>query len=73
LITLPLLWTDRGEQPQLQRLSVDGLAELAAATRAIYPQPVHGKTKRKLQKPHKIVSDIGPDFFRTLVPDFGSG
>jgi Family of unknown function (DUF5372) len=36
LITLPLLWTDRGEQPQLQRLSVVGLAELAAATRAIF-------------------------------------
>jgi len=36
LITLPLLWTDRGEQSQLQRLSVEGLAELAAATRAIF-------------------------------------
>lgn len=36
LITLPLSWTDRGGQPQLQRLSVEGLAELAAATRAIF-------------------------------------
>jgi hypothetical protein len=35
LITLPLSWTDRGEQPQPHRLSVEGLAELAAATRAI--------------------------------------
>jgi hypothetical protein len=35
LITLPLAWTDRGEPPRSERLSVDGLAELAAATRAI--------------------------------------
>jgi hypothetical protein len=35
LITLPLSWTDRGEQPRSERLSIEGLAELAAATRAI--------------------------------------
>jgi Family of unknown function (DUF5372) len=35
LITVPLSWTDRGEPPVPQRLSAEGLAELAAATRAI--------------------------------------
>jgi hypothetical protein len=35
LITLPLGWTDRGEPSVSQRLSLDGLAELAATTRAI--------------------------------------
>jgi Family of unknown function (DUF5372) len=35
LITLPLLWTDRGEPPRSERLSAEGLAELAAATRAM--------------------------------------
>jgi hypothetical protein len=35
LITLPLSWTDRGELPRSERLSIEGLAELAAATRAI--------------------------------------
>ena len=34
-MTLPRSWTDRGEPPQGQRLSVEGLAELVAVTRAI--------------------------------------
>lgn len=34
-ITLPSSWTDRGEAPQSQRLSVEGLVEIAATTRAI--------------------------------------
>jgi Family of unknown function (DUF5372) len=34
-VTLPLAWTDRGQAPQGQRLSVEGLVELAATTRAI--------------------------------------
>ena len=32
-ITLPLAWTDRGESPAPQRLSVDGLAELDTLAR----------------------------------------
>jgi Family of unknown function (DUF5372) len=36
LITLPLSWTDRAERPRSERLSAEGLAELAAATRAIH-------------------------------------
>jgi hypothetical protein len=35
LITLPMAWTDRGEPARPERLSVAGLAGLAAATRAI--------------------------------------
>jgi hypothetical protein len=35
LITVPLSWTDRGDPPQPQRLSAEGLAALAATTRAI--------------------------------------
>ena len=35
LITVPVAWTDRGEPPSECRLSAEGLAELAAATRAI--------------------------------------
>jgi hypothetical protein len=35
LITLPVSWTDRGEPPGACRVSVEGLAELVAATRAI--------------------------------------
>jgi len=35
LITLPVSWTDRGEPPAACRLSVEGLTELLAATRAI--------------------------------------
>src|SRR5256885_2636169 len=35
LITLPLSWTDRAELPRSERLSAEGLAEFAAATRAI--------------------------------------
>jgi hypothetical protein len=35
LITLPVSWTDRGVQSAPQRLSVEGLAALAAATRGI--------------------------------------
>jgi len=34
-ITLPRAWTDRGAAPQAHRLSAEGLAELAALTRAI--------------------------------------
>ena len=34
-VTLPESWTDRGEPPLAQRLSVEGLADLAAVTRAI--------------------------------------
>ncbi len=34
-ITLPLSWTDRGEPPRPQRLTAEGLAALAAATRAM--------------------------------------
>ena len=36
LITLQLAWTDRGQQPAPQRLSVEGLAEFATATRAVF-------------------------------------
>jgi hypothetical protein len=35
LITVPLSWTDRGDPPLRQRLSVEALAELAVTTRAI--------------------------------------
>jgi 8-oxo-dGTP pyrophosphatase MutT (NUDIX family) len=34
-VTLPQSWTDRGESPLPHRLSVQGLADLAAVTRAI--------------------------------------
>jgi hypothetical protein len=34
-VTLPRSWTDRGELPRSHRLSVEGLAELFAVTRAI--------------------------------------
>jgi 8-oxo-dGTP pyrophosphatase MutT (NUDIX family) len=34
-VTLPQSWTDRGELPLTHRLSVHGLADLAAVTRAI--------------------------------------
>jgi hypothetical protein len=34
-ITLPESWTDRGEPPQLHRLSAEGLAALDALSRAI--------------------------------------
>jgi hypothetical protein len=34
-MTVPRSWTDRGEPPQPHRLSAQGLAELAAVTRAI--------------------------------------
>jgi 8-oxo-dGTP pyrophosphatase MutT (NUDIX family) len=34
-VTLPQSWTDRGESPLTHRLSVRGLADLAAVTRAI--------------------------------------
>ncbi|MDT5106172.1 MAG: hypothetical protein QOI25_3685, partial [Mycobacterium sp.] len=34
-MTVPRSWTDRGESPQLYRLSAEGLAELSAVTRAI--------------------------------------
>jgi hypothetical protein len=34
-VTLPQSWTDRGESSLTHRLSVQGLAELAAVTRAI--------------------------------------
>jgi hypothetical protein len=34
-VTLPQSWTDRGESPLTHRLSVQGLADLAAVTRAI--------------------------------------
>ncbi|MBV8347478.1 MAG: hypothetical protein JOZ49_08080 [Mycolicibacterium sp.] len=34
-VTLPESWTDRGAAPATRRLSVDGLADLAAVTRAI--------------------------------------
>jgi hypothetical protein len=34
-VTVPRSWTDRGEPPLARRLSAEGLAELAAVTRAI--------------------------------------
>jgi Family of unknown function (DUF5372) len=34
-VTLPESWTDRGAEPATRRLSVEGLADLAAVTRAI--------------------------------------
>ena len=34
-VTLPESWTDRGAEPLTHRLSVQGLADLAAVTRAI--------------------------------------
>jgi Family of unknown function (DUF5372) len=34
-ITLPLAWTDRGDPVRQHRLSIEGLAELSAVTRAI--------------------------------------
>jgi hypothetical protein len=34
-VTVPRSWTDRGEPPLAHRLSIEGLAELAAVTRAI--------------------------------------
>ena len=34
-VTVPWSWTDRGEPPLAHRLSIEGLAELAAVTRAI--------------------------------------
>jgi hypothetical protein len=34
-VTLPRSWTDRGAPAQSQRLSVEGLSDLVAATRAI--------------------------------------
>jgi len=34
-VTLPESWTDRGAEPLTRRLSVEGLADLAAVTRAI--------------------------------------
>jgi len=34
-VTLPHSWTDRGAPAQSQRLSVEGLSDLVAATRAI--------------------------------------
>ncbi len=34
-VTVPWSWTDRGEPPLARRLSIEGLAELAALTRAI--------------------------------------
>jgi hypothetical protein len=34
-ITLPLVWTDRGDPVRQHRLSIEGLAELSAVTRAI--------------------------------------
>ena len=34
-VTMPWSWTDRGEPPRPNRLSIEGLADLLAATRAI--------------------------------------
>jgi hypothetical protein len=34
-VTMPWSWTDRGEPPRPNRLSIEGLADLSAATRAI--------------------------------------
>jgi hypothetical protein len=34
-LTVPRSWTDRGEPPLAHRLSIEGLADLSAATRAI--------------------------------------
>ena len=34
-VTVPRSWTDRGEPPGPNRLSIEGLAELTAVTRAI--------------------------------------
>jgi hypothetical protein len=34
-VTVPRSWTDRGDPPLAHRLSIEGLAELAAVTRAI--------------------------------------
>ena len=34
-VTVPESWTDRGAEPLTRRLSVEGLADLAAVTRAI--------------------------------------
>jgi Family of unknown function (DUF5372) len=34
-VTLPESWTDRGAAPSTRRLSLEGLADLAAVTRAI--------------------------------------
>src|SRR3954470_8975609 len=34
-ITLPLVWTDRGDPVRQHRLSIEGLAEFSAVTRAI--------------------------------------
>jgi hypothetical protein len=34
-VTLPESWTDRGAAPSTRRLSVEGLVDLAAVTRAI--------------------------------------
>jgi Family of unknown function (DUF5372) len=34
-VTVPHAWTDRGDPPRTQRLSVQSLVDLAAVTRAI--------------------------------------
>jgi hypothetical protein len=34
-VTLPWSWTDRGQPPRSNRLSIEGLADLSAATRAL--------------------------------------
>ena len=34
-MTVPRSWTDRGDPPRAHRLSIEGLAELSAVTRAI--------------------------------------
>jgi hypothetical protein len=34
-VTLPESWTDRGADPLTRRLSVEGLADLVAVTRAV--------------------------------------
>jgi hypothetical protein len=34
-MTVPRSWTDRGDPPRAYRLSIEGLAELSAVTRAI--------------------------------------
>ena len=34
-MTVPRSWTDRGDPPGAHRLSIEGLAELSAVTRAI--------------------------------------
>jgi hypothetical protein len=46
----------------------------------VYPQLAtgdekksHGSYAQKSRKPHRILRDLGPDFFGTLVPNFGSG